>query len=122
MFKKDAKLSPALATPTLSVSDKQQIVQELSKHIGHQDKDGVVKNFLSTLAENNRLGVLEHVVEKFAVLMGAARGEVELTVTSAAVSSCLLPSAWAIILGIFNRVGYGCATNRGPNHSVAMTR
>jgi hypothetical protein len=75
-----------LAAPTLSASDKQQIVQELTKHIGQQDKEGVVKNFLSTLAENNRLGVLEGVVEKFGVLMGAYRGEVELTVTSAAVS------------------------------------
>ena len=71
--------------PTLSVSDKQQIVQELQKHIGGADKDGIVKNFLSTLAENNRLGVLQGVVEKFGVLMGAHRGEVELTVTSAAV-------------------------------------
>jgi F-type H+-transporting ATPase subunit O len=44
-----------------------------------------VKNFLATLAENNRLGVLEGVVEKFGVLMGAQRGEVELTVTSATV-------------------------------------
>lgn len=44
-----------------------------------------MKNFLATLAENNRLGVLEGVVEKFGVLMGAHRGEIELTVTSAAV-------------------------------------
>lgn len=60
-------------------------MQELTKHLGGQDKEGVVKNLLSTLAENNRLGVLEGVVEKFGVLMGAYRGEVELTVTSAAV-------------------------------------
>jgi F-type H+-transporting ATPase subunit O len=66
------------------VSDKQQIVQELQKNLG-QDKEGIVKNFLATLAENNRLGVLEGVVEKFGVLMGAQRGEVELTVTSATV-------------------------------------
>jgi F-type H+-transporting ATPase subunit O len=38
---------------------------------------------MTTLAENNRLGALEGVVEKFGVLMGAARGEIELTVTSA---------------------------------------
>jgi F-type H+-transporting ATPase subunit O len=67
------------------VSDKQQIVQELQKNLGPQDKEGIVKNFLATLAENNRLGVLEGVVEKFGVLMGAHRGEVELTVTSATV-------------------------------------
>jgi F-type H+-transporting ATPase subunit O len=73
-----------LRTPTLTVSDKQQIVQELQKNLG-QDKEGIVKNFLATLAENNRLGALEGVVEKFGVLMGAQRGEVELTVTSATV-------------------------------------
>ncbi|KAH7090594.1 ATP synthase delta subunit-domain-containing protein [Paraphoma chrysanthemicola] len=84
IFKKDPKLAEVLTAPTLSVSDKQQIVQELQKHLGPQDKEGIVKNFLQTLAENNRLGVLEGVVEKFGVLMGAHRGEIELTVTSAA--------------------------------------
>ncbi|KAI4907289.1 ATP synthase F0 subcomplex subunit OSCP atp5 [Alternaria incomplexa] len=84
VFQKDARLTQILHAPSLSVSDKQQIVQELQKHIGGADKDGIVKNFLSTLAENNRLGVLQGVVEKFGVLMGAHRGEVELTVTSAA--------------------------------------
>ncbi|KAF1358993.1 OSCP-domain-containing protein [Lizonia empirigonia] len=83
VFKKDAKLAEILRAPTLSVSDKQQIVQELQKHIG-QDKDGIVKNFLDTLAQNNRLGVLEGVVNNFSVLMGAHRGEIELVVTSAA--------------------------------------
>jgi F-type H+-transporting ATPase subunit O len=85
VFKKDQKLAEILKAPTLSVSDKKQIVQELQKHIGTQDKEGVVKNFLATLAENNRLGVLEGVVEKFGVLMGAHRGEIELKVISAAV-------------------------------------
>ena len=46
-----------------------------------------MKNFLNTLADNNRLGILEGVCEKFMTLMGAARGEVELTVTSAQVRS-----------------------------------
>ena len=62
----------------------QQIVQELQNHVG-QDKEGIVKNFLDTLAQNNRLGVLEGVVNNFGVLMGAHRGEIELVVTSAAV-------------------------------------
>ncbi|PSN63546.1 ATP synthase subunit 5 mitochondrial precursor [Corynespora cassiicola Philippines] len=84
VFKKDAKLASVLGAPTLTASDKEQIVAELQKHLGGQDKEGIVKNFLTTLAENNRLGSLEGVVEKFAILMGAARGEVELTVTSAA--------------------------------------
>jgi F-type H+-transporting ATPase subunit O len=91
LFKKDPKLVEVLSAPTLSVSDKQQIVQELQKNLGSQDKEGIVKNFLATLAENNRLGVLSGVVEKFGVLMGAQRGEVELTVTSAAVRSARIP-------------------------------
>ena len=51
-----------------------------------------MKNFLKTLADNNRLGILEGVCEKFGALMGAARGEVDLTVTSASVGILLLPS------------------------------
>jgi len=84
IFQKDPKLAEILRAPTLSVSDKQQIVQELEKHVG-QDKEGIVKNFLDTLAQNNRLGVLEGVVKNFGILMGAHRGELELVVTSAAV-------------------------------------
>ncbi|KAF2708401.1 ATP synthase subunit 5 mitochondrial precursor [Pleomassaria siparia CBS 279.74] len=83
VFKKDAKLASVLSAPSLTASDKGQIVQELEKHLGGNDKSGTVKNFLKTLADNNRLGVLEGVVDKFSILMGAARGEVELTVTSA---------------------------------------
>lgn len=44
----------------------------------------MVKNLLSTLAANNRLSALEGVAENFAKLMGAHKGEVEMTVTSAA--------------------------------------
>ncbi|KAF2668652.1 ATP synthase subunit 5 [Microthyrium microscopicum] len=81
VFKKDAKLPLVLAAPSLTVDDKKQIVAELQKHAG-QPND-VVKNFLATLAENNRLNALEGVCEKFAQLMSAHRGEVELVVTSA---------------------------------------
>lgn len=42
-----------------------------------------MKNFLQTLAEHNRLGLLEGVCEKFQQLMGAYRGEMELVITSA---------------------------------------
>ncbi|KAL8764888.1 MAG: hypothetical protein Q9209_007836 [Squamulea sp. 1 TL-2023] len=84
VFKKDTKLPLILNAPTLSPSDKSQIVQELQRHIGGQDKGDTVKNFLKTLADNNRLGILQGICEKFTTLMGAARGEMELTVTSAA--------------------------------------
>ncbi len=84
-FRKDPKLATVLAAPTLSVADKQQVVQELQRRLGGPATAETVRNFLNTLAENNRLGVLEGVCEKFAALMSAHRGEVELVVTSAAV-------------------------------------
>lgn len=86
MFKKDPRLPQILTAPTLTPGDKSQIVQELQKHMGGADKGDTVKNFLKTLADNNRLGILEGVCEKFTTLMGAARGEVDLIITSAAVS------------------------------------
>jgi len=85
VFKKDPKLPVILTAPTLTPGDKSQIVQELQRHMGGADKGDTVKNFLNTLAENNRLGILEGVCEKFSTLMGAYRGEVELTITSATV-------------------------------------
>ena len=54
--------------------------------MGGQDRGDTVKNFLKTLADNNRLGILQGVCEKFTTLMGAARGEMDLTITSASVS------------------------------------
>ena len=43
-------------------------------------------NLFQVLAENGRLGDTEKVIEGFLSLMTAYRGEVEVTVTSAAVS------------------------------------
>nr|OQO29055.1 ATP synthase subunit 5, mitochondrial [Rachicladosporium sp. CCFEE 5018] len=83
-FKRDPKLHTILTAPTLSVSDKKQIVAELHKSTGVTDKSKTLDNFLDTLAENNRLNVLDGVAEKFGLLMSASRGEVELTITSAA--------------------------------------
>ncbi|KAK4547973.1 hypothetical protein LTR36_010692 [Oleoguttula mirabilis] len=83
-FKRDTHLQKILTAPTLSVSDKKQIVAEIQKSTNVQDKQDTLKNFLSTLADNNRLSVLEGVCEKFGTLMSAARGEVEMTITSAA--------------------------------------
>jgi F-type H+-transporting ATPase subunit O len=80
-FKKDAQLQKILSAPTLSIEDKQQIVAELQKSTGVTDK--TVKQFLETLAANNRLSILEGVSQKFGTLMSAARGEVEMTITSA---------------------------------------
>ncbi|KXL41940.1 hypothetical protein M433DRAFT_150241 [Acidomyces richmondensis BFW] len=82
-FKKDKALQNILTAPTLSASDKSQIITELQKSTGVQDKSDTMKHFLQTLADNNRLGVLEGVCEKFGTLMSAARGEIEMTITSA---------------------------------------
>ena len=85
VLKKDAKLPAILSAPSLTSEDKSQIVQELQKHTGGADKGDTVKNFLQTLADNNRLGILGSVCEKFTDLMGAAKGELDMIVTSAAV-------------------------------------
>lgn len=88
----------------MSPDDKTKIIQELQRHTGGIDKGDTVKNFLKTLAENNRLGILQGVCEKFTVLMGAARGEVDLIVTSASVSSVTTDRLYYIpLLTIFRR-------------------
>ncbi|KAM3515680.1 hypothetical protein MY11210_000658 [Beauveria gryllotalpidicola] len=78
---KDPKLNSILAAPTLSAEDKSAIVAELIKQAG--GGGATVKNFLETLAENNRLGLLQGVCHKFNQIISADRGEVEMTVTSA---------------------------------------
>jgi len=84
VYAKDPKLATIMMAPTLSSGDKSQIIAELQKHTGSAgDKGDTVKNFLNTLADYNRLGLLKGIAEKFGLLMGASRGEVELTVTSA---------------------------------------
>ncbi|KAL1894304.1 ATP synthase F0 subcomplex subunit OSCP atp5 [Ceratocystis pirilliformis] len=81
LFAKDSKLGAVLSAPTLSDSDKSSIITELLKAAGTSDV--TTKNFLDALAENNRLNLLEGALSKFSILMAAARGEVEMTITSA---------------------------------------
>lgn len=83
IFKREARLKNILAAPTLTPGDKSKIIQELQKHMGSADKGDTVKNFLQTLADNNRLSILESICEKFSTLMVAARGEIDLIITSA---------------------------------------
>ncbi|ROT40255.1 OSCP-domain-containing protein [Sodiomyces alkalinus F11] len=77
---KDTKLSTILSEPTLTAEDKSAIVTELKKHAGASNE--TVSNFLAALAENNRLGILKGVCEKFSEIISAAKGEVEVVVTS----------------------------------------
>ena len=107
VFKKDPKLPKILTAPTLTPNDKSQIVQELQRHTGEADKSDTVKNFLKTLADNNRLGILEGVCEKFTTLMGASRGEVDLTITSASVSQRRTVAKWnGLTMNAFEEIGY----------------
>lgn len=82
LLSKDVKLGKILEAPTLSAADKKDIVAELQKQSGGTT-DATVGNFLKVLSDNNRLGLLGGVCEKFGELMSAAHGEVEMTVTSA---------------------------------------
>ncbi|KAI7968549.1 hypothetical protein EIK77_006568 [Talaromyces pinophilus] len=94
VFKKDPKLTTILNAPTLTVSDKQQIIKELQAVAGAgADKNEILKNFLATLAENNRLGLLEGVIEKFETLISAHKGEIELSITSAQVRPPIYPQS-----------------------------
>ena len=113
VFKKDPKLPLILTAPTLTPGDKSQIVQELQKHTGGLDKADTVKNFLKTLADNNRLGILQGVCEKFTTLMGAARGEVDLTITSASVSLCDVDRRQAALNEYSIEAGYKDAAKAG---------
>lgn len=83
LLQKDPKLAEILSAPTLTEADKKAIVTELTKQAGVQG--ATIKNFLDALAENNRLGLLGDVCDKFSTIISAARGEVEMKVTSAQV-------------------------------------
>merc|ERR1712000_366832 len=83
VLQQEPRLQALIGSPTLKADDKSQIIAELEKHTGGADNSGTVKNFLQTLAENNRLGVLAGVCDKFTQLMSASKGEIELRITSA---------------------------------------
>lgn len=83
LYERDQKLSTIMQAPSLNVGDKSAIIAELQKHTGDYDKSNIVKNFLRTVAEYNRLGLLKDICDKFGEVMSAARGEIEVTVISA---------------------------------------
>ncbi|KAA8906281.1 OSCP/delta subunit of ATPase [Sphaerosporella brunnea] len=83
-LEKDPKLNRILASPTLKAEDKKLVVSEILKASGAA-QDKTIKNFLEVLAENNRLALVQGIIEKYEVLMSAYRGEVEAVITSAQV-------------------------------------
>ncbi|TGZ84490.1 F1 complex, OSCP/delta subunit of ATPase [Ascodesmis nigricans] len=77
---KDKKLSTIIGSPTLNAEEKSAIINEVMKAAG-QDK--AVKNLLQVMADNNRLGLVNGVIDKFSTLMSAHKGEIQATITSA---------------------------------------
>eukprot|EP01135_Chromosphaera_perkinsii_P006895 Nk52_evm50s621 gene=Nk52_evmTU50s621 len=69
-----------LHNPSLQRSAKATAIQEIMKKGKFSE---TTSNFMQTLAENNRLGQTEKVVDAFEQIMRAHRGEVKCTVTSA---------------------------------------
>lgn len=95
--------------------------------MGGQDKGDTVKNFLKTLADNNRLGILQGVCEKFSTLMGAARGEIDLIITSASVSHLLNDCDSLELMGVFINRGLIRRHSKGwrlpsPNQSTVKAK
>lgn len=80
----DAKLQSRVVNPTLSHTEKLEIVDILAKTGGGSaDASKAVKNLLGVMSENGRLGHLDAVVDAFDKIMRAHKGEVEVVVTSA---------------------------------------
>ena len=93
LLQKDPKLETIISSPTLNAGDKSQIITEITKPIA---SDKTVKNLLVVLAENNRLGLLRGVIDKYTTLMGAHKGVVEAIITSASVIP--LSCCWEVAL------------------------
>jgi len=80
LIQKDTKLASLMSSPTLDAGAKSALVSEVTKSVGG---DKTIANLLAILAENNRLALVPGIVNQFATLMKAHRGEVEAVITSA---------------------------------------
>jgi F-type H+-transporting ATPase subunit O len=85
------KTNPGIRTfvnnPTLSLQERNKGLQELFVKLEGQRKDtisDVTKNLFGVLSENGRLGEIEGVIEDFSELVSQHKGELTVTVTSAA--------------------------------------
>lgn len=87
-----------LVDPTISRNDKRTGVEVILKDL--KSTDDITRNFLNVVAENGRLDMLVKCMESYRLLLGAERGEINVIVTSAKVSSsCTRP----FILFLFSR-------------------
>lgn len=80
LLQRDEKLLPILANPSLSSTEKKEVVDAL---VSASSADKIVGNLLKVMSENNRLPLIPDVISKFEILSSAHHGLVEATVTSA---------------------------------------
>ncbi|KAF9356597.1 ATP synthase F0 subcomplex subunit OSCP atp5 [Mortierella sp. AD094] len=80
IVEKDAKLREYLENPTINRIEKKAGVSQL---LAAGKYNELTKNFFDTLAENGRLYDTIKIINTYGSLMGAHRGEVQVTITSA---------------------------------------
>lgn len=76
----DPKIQGYFTNPVLSKEDREVVVKTISDSLS---LDKTMSNFLSVLADNNRLSAFPGIYKKFGVLNDAASGIVEARITSA---------------------------------------
>jgi F-type H+-transporting ATPase subunit O len=96
----DPKLQSVVVNPAVSHSEKLDIVQLLTQvGGGGSEASKCVKNLLTVMSENGRLGHFDAVVNAFDKIMRAHKGEVDVVITSAQVLvplSCADGSLWML--------------------------
>ncbi|KAK4051373.1 ATP synthase F0 subcomplex subunit OSCP atp5 [Microbotryomycetes sp. JL201] len=84
-IKADAKVQEFLANPVLTSADRSKGIEELLKKAGSKGASSeLTKNLFEVLAENGRLYQTDKTIEDFLEIMSAHRGEVKVTITTAA--------------------------------------
>lgn len=83
VIKSQPEVASFITNPTLSQADKEKGLQTLLNKVDKQPSE-ITKNLLALLAENGRLSETEGVIEGFNELYAEHKGEVTVTVTSAA--------------------------------------
>ncbi|CAG8483583.1 6093_t:CDS:2 [Paraglomus occultum] len=78
---KNSTIQTFLADPSVAREAKKEGVKKLLKQGKYSE---LTNNFFELLAENGRLGETERVIQKYLQIMVAERGEVPITITSAA--------------------------------------
>jgi F-type H+-transporting ATPase subunit delta len=80
MSKDSQDFENLIKSPVISRKDKLEVVRQISKKANFSE---LASNFLGLLAENNRLSVLEDIIEKFYSLVSEHKGELKVEVISA---------------------------------------